>query len=120
MQGAEAGALDDVIGDIIPIVETELFGQVSEEKEANAFSGGCKEAKRLRAYATYQILAQGITFRDHMSTLLQPVCPHLNPHSIWVVDIQQKEKGMVCKSDILKGVFHFEVEPASKALAIVY
>ncbi len=79
MQGAEAGALDDVIGDIIPIVETELFGQVSEEKEANAFSGGCKEAKRLRAYATYQILAQGITFRDQMSTLLQPVRPNLKP-----------------------------------------
>ena len=35
--------------------------------------GGCKEAKRLRAYATYQLLAQGITFRTHMSALLQPV-----------------------------------------------
>jgi hypothetical protein len=54
-------------------VEAELFGQVSEEKEANAFVGGCKEAKHLRAYATYQILARGVTFRDHMSTLLQPV-----------------------------------------------
>lgn len=76
MQGAEAGALDDVINDVIPIIETELFGQVSEEKEANAFVGGCKEAKRLRAYATYQLLAHGVTFRDHMSTLLQPVRPH--------------------------------------------
>ena len=73
MQGAEAGALDDVISDTIPVVEAELFGQVSEEKEANAFVGGCKEAKRLRAYATYQLLARGVTFRDHMSTLLQPV-----------------------------------------------
>ena len=54
-------------------MEAELFGQVSEEKEANAFVGGCKEAKHLRAYATYQILARGVTFRDHMSTLLQPV-----------------------------------------------
>ena len=72
-QDAEAGALDEVIDDIIPIVEAELFGQVSEEKEANAFVGGCKEAKHLRAYATYQILARGVTFRDHMSTLLQPV-----------------------------------------------
>ncbi len=76
MQGAEAGALDDVIGDVIPTVEAELFGLVSEEKEANAFVGGCKEAKRLRAYATYQLLARGITFRDHMTTLLQPVSPH--------------------------------------------
>ena len=74
MQDAQAGALDEVIDNIIPIIETELFGQVSKEKEANAFVGGCKEAKRLRAYATYQLLAQGITFRAHMSTLLQPVC----------------------------------------------
>ena len=85
MQGAEAGSMDDVIGDVIPIVEAELFGQVSEEKEANAFVGGCKEAKRLRAYATYQLLARGVTFRDHMSTLLQPVRPrpefsHRNHH----------------------------------------
>ena len=78
-QDAEAGALDDVIDDIIPIVEAELFGQVSEEKEANVFVGGCKEAKHLRAYATYQILARGVTFRDHMSTLLQPVrCLHVS------------------------------------------
>ncbi len=83
MQGAEAGALDDVIGDVIPIVETELFGQVSEEKEANAFVGGCKEAKRLRAYATYQLLARGITFRDHMSTLLQPVRPPPRFHAVY-------------------------------------
>ncbi len=62
-----------MIDAIIPIIETELFGQVSEEKEAHAFVGGCKEAKRLRAYATYQLLAQGITFRTHMSALLQPV-----------------------------------------------
>ena len=73
MQDAQAGALDGVIDDIIPIVETELFGQVSEEKEAHAFVGGCKEAKRLRAYATYQLLAQGVTFRTHMSAVLQPV-----------------------------------------------
>ena len=73
MQDAHAGALDEVIDDIIPIIETELFGQVSEEKEAHAFVGGCKEAKRLRAYATYQLLAQGVTFRTHMSAVLQPV-----------------------------------------------
>ena len=73
MQDAQAGALDEVIDNIIPIIETELFGQVSEEKEAHAFVGGCKEAKRLRAYATYQLLVQGITFRTHMSAVLQPV-----------------------------------------------
>ena len=72
--------MDDVISDVIPIVEAELFGQVSEEKEANAFVGGCKEAKRLRAYATYQLLARGITFRDHMSALLQPV---RHPPDLW-------------------------------------
>lgn len=76
-QDAKPGALDDVIGDIIPIVEAELFGQVSEEKEANAFVGGCKEAKRQRAPATYQLLARGVTFRAHMATLLQPVQPCL-------------------------------------------
>lgn len=46
---------------------------MGEEKEAGAFAGGCKEAKHVRAFATYQLLAAGTTFRTHFGPLLRLV-----------------------------------------------
>lgn len=57
---------------IIEAVEAQLFGIIAEEKEAGAFAG-TREAKRLRAYDTFQILASNATFRDHLASLLEPV-----------------------------------------------
>ncbi len=72
-QNAEPGALDDVVEDVLEVVEAEVWGEIGEEKEAGAFVGGCKEAKRARGIDSYQLLASGITFRTHIGPLLQPV-----------------------------------------------
>ena len=73
VQTAEPGALDDVLPEVLPILEAELWGDVADEKEAGAFSGSCREAKKLRAADTFQLLAQGTTFRSHIGPLLRPV-----------------------------------------------
>lgn len=68
------------------MIDAQLFGIVAEEKEAGAFAG-TREAKKLRAYDTYQLLAQGITFKANLATMLSLVscntptlalCPALN------------------------------------------
>ena len=54
------------------MVDSQLFGGVAEEKEAGAFAG-TREAKKMRAYDTYQLLTQGITFKMQLATLLSLV-----------------------------------------------
>lgn len=72
-QDAAPGALDAVMEDVLEVIEAEVWGDIGEEKEAGAFAGGCKEAKRARGVDSYQLLAQGVTFRTHIGPLLQPV-----------------------------------------------
>ncbi len=59
----------------------QVWGDVGEEKEAGAFAGGCKEAKHVRAFATYQLLAAGTTFRTHFGPLLRPARERLGEAS---------------------------------------
>lgn len=54
------------------MIDSQLFGGVSEEKEAGAFAG-TREAKKIRAYDTFQLLAQGITFKLQLASLLSLV-----------------------------------------------
>ena len=72
VQDLQPGSLDEALPRILPMVEAQLFGGVAEEKEAGAFAG-TREAKKLRAYDTFQMLAQGVTFRTQLATLLAPV-----------------------------------------------
>lgn len=69
LQDMEAGCMDDYVLRILPMIDSQLFGGVAEEKEAGAFAG-TREAKKLRAYDTYQLLAKGITFDKQLATLL--------------------------------------------------
>lgn len=45
-------------------------GEVAEAKEVVAVAASSKEAKRVRGYETYQILASAVTFATHMDALL--------------------------------------------------
>ena len=78
-QDMEAGALDECLPRILPMVESQVFGGISEEKEAGAFAG-TREGKRLRAYDNYQMLAQGMTFHTQLANLLSLVSC-LSPHA---------------------------------------
>ena len=59
-------------------MEAELFGDMAEAKEAEAFASKYKEAKVTKAYDTYQLLASLITFDTHLETLLLPVHDRLH------------------------------------------
>ncbi|KAK9818396.1 hypothetical protein WJX72_012002 [[Myrmecia] bisecta] len=80
-KGAEAGALDDCLQQVLPLMEADLFGDVADAKEAAEFAGAYKEAKKCRAYDTYQLLARMVTFRTHIGLLLSSVRVHLGEAS---------------------------------------
>lgn len=54
-------------------MQADLFGEVAEAKEAVEFAGAYKEAKKCRAYETYQLLAGLITFGERAAELLTTV-----------------------------------------------
>jgi hypothetical protein len=54
-------------------LQADLFGDVAEAKEAAEFAGAYKEAKKCRAYETYQLLASIISFGDRIAELLTTV-----------------------------------------------
>ena len=56
-----------------PPLQADLFGDVAEAKEAAEFAGAYKEAKKCRAYETYQLLASIISFGDRIAELLTTV-----------------------------------------------
>ncbi len=58
---------------LLVLLEGDLFGAVAEAKEVAAVAGQFKEAKKQRAYDSYRLLAQGITFRTHAAYLLSLV-----------------------------------------------
>lgn len=76
------GHLDSSVVLVLPLIENDLFGQVSEAKAALNFSSNYKEAKRCRAYEAYQLLASSISFTpDRMDELLSLVRDRLQAAS---------------------------------------
>ncbi|EFJ49017.1 hypothetical protein VOLCADRAFT_104545 [Volvox carteri f. nagariensis] len=76
--GGGVGFLDESIELCLPLIEADLFGEVSEAKEVTTFAAQYKEAKRCRANEAYQLLASGITFSTHMRLLLSLVTDRLH------------------------------------------
>ncbi|GIL90429.1 hypothetical protein Vretifemale_18038, partial [Volvox reticuliferus] len=77
-EGGGVGVLDDSLELCLPLLEADLFGEVSEAKEVTAFIVQYKEAKRCRANESYQLLASGITFSTHMKLLMTLVTDRLH------------------------------------------
>ena len=67
------GFLDESLELALPLIEEELFGEVSEAKDVVAFTAAYKEAKRVRGYETYRLLASAITLGTHLDLLLSLV-----------------------------------------------
>ena len=57
----------------VPTTQADLFGDVAEAKEAAEFAGAYKEARKCRAYETYQLLAGLVTFGQRIPELLTTV-----------------------------------------------
>ena len=56
-------------------LQFDLFGDVAEAKEAAEFAGAYKEAKKCRAYETYQLLAATATFGSCIGGWAETKCP---------------------------------------------
>ena len=75
------GSLDDILDLVLPIIENEMFGVVSEAKEVDAFAANYKETKRCRAPDTFMLLASRVTFETHLVQLLGPIQSRLGDAS---------------------------------------
>ena len=75
MQELKPGAFDKSLVRLLATLPNQIFGEIAEEKDANVFVAN-REAKKMRAYDTYELLARGITFSTHLSSLLSLVNPN--------------------------------------------
>ncbi|OWM88808.1 hypothetical protein CDL15_Pgr020762 [Punica granatum] len=74
------GKLDYCLEDLLSVVENDILGDVSEEKEVEKIASKMKETKKRVSYETLKMIAQNITFKSHASKLLSPVTAHMQKH----------------------------------------
>lgn len=74
------GTLDYCLEDLLSVVENDILGDVSEQKEVEKIASKMKETKKLVSFETLKMIAQNITFRSHALKLLSPVTAHLQKH----------------------------------------
>lgn len=63
--------VDHAFGSILPILETSLFGEPSEERLVDVFSKKYKEAKTTKSDLTLGLLFEYVTFQKHIPELLR-------------------------------------------------
>lgn len=71
------GRLDDCLEDLLSVIENDLLGDVSEQKEVDKFASKMKETRKQKSFETLKLVAQSITFRTHAVKLLSIVTVHL-------------------------------------------
>ncbi|KAL6493967.1 hypothetical protein OROGR_031876 [Orobanche gracilis] len=72
-----SGKLDYCLPDLLSVVENDILGDVSEEKEVDKIASKMKETRKQKSYETLKLIAQSITFKTHALKLLSPVTAHL-------------------------------------------
>ncbi|KAL3835007.1 hypothetical protein ACJIZ3_009743 [Penstemon smallii] len=72
------GKLDYCLVDLLSVVENDILGGVSEEKEVEKIASKMKETRKQKSYETLKLIAQSITFKSHALKLLSPVTVHLH------------------------------------------
>ncbi|CAO2170436.1 unnamed protein product [Urochloa humidicola] len=72
------GRLDYCLEDLLAVVDSDLFGDVAEQKEVEKIASKMKETKKRMSFETLKLIAQSITFRQHsLKKLISPVSSHL-------------------------------------------
>ncbi|XP_027204358.2 small subunit processome component 20 homolog [Dermatophagoides pteronyssinus] len=66
------GDLDKCLLDLIQACHEELFGSLSEEKEISQIVTKTKEAKKIKAYDIYEIMARSVS-ESSLQTLIEPL-----------------------------------------------
>ncbi|KAI8538103.1 hypothetical protein RHMOL_Rhmol09G0076200 [Rhododendron molle] len=75
-----AGKLDYCLEDLLSVVENDILGDVSEEKEVDKIASKMKETRKLKSFETLKLIAQNITFKTHAVKLLSRVAIRLQRH----------------------------------------
>lgn len=94
------GNLDYCLQELLSIVENDIFGDVSEEKEVEKIASKMKETKTCKSFDTLELIAQSTTFKTLALKLLSPVATRLQKH------LTPKEKSKIEKmlSNIAAGI----------------
>ncbi|KAL3506473.1 hypothetical protein ACH5RR_031855 [Cinchona calisaya] len=71
------GKLDYCLEDLLSVIENDILGDVSEQKEVDKFAAKMKETRKQKSFETLKLVAQSITFRTHAVKLLSLVTVHL-------------------------------------------
>eukprot|EP01043_Picozoa_sp_COSAG02_P004304 COSAG02_NODE_111_length_36009_cov_42.221248_1_plen_2408_part_00 len=66
------GSLDHCFDSILPVLQDEIVGALSHEKEVDSLMKKCREYKVGRAYDSFKLLAQKVAF-SNLPQLLEPV-----------------------------------------------
>ncbi|XP_022846936.1 small subunit processome component 20 homolog isoform X2 [Olea europaea var. sylvestris] len=74
------GELDYCLDDLLSVIENDILGDVSEEKEVEKIALKMKETRKQKSYVTLELIAQSITFKTHVLKLLSPLTVHLQKH----------------------------------------
>ncbi|PSS35668.1 Small subunit processome component like [Actinidia chinensis var. chinensis] len=75
-----SGKLDYCLEELLSVVENDILGDVSEEKEVEKIASKMKETRKLKSFETLRLVAQNITFKTHALKLLLPVTARLQKH----------------------------------------
>ncbi|XP_051119137.1 uncharacterized protein LOC127243259 [Andrographis paniculata] len=71
------GKLDYCLEDLLSVVENDILGDVSDEKEVDKIASKMKETRKQKSFETLKLIAQNVTFKTHALKLLSPVTAHL-------------------------------------------
>ncbi|XP_023633717.1 U3 small nucleolar RNA-associated protein 20 isoform X2 [Capsella rubella] len=74
------GKLDHCLVDLLAVVETDILGEVAEQKDVAKFESKMKETRKRKSFETLKLIAENVTFRSHGLTLLSPVTAQLQRH----------------------------------------
>ncbi|XP_052189171.1 uncharacterized protein LOC127799294 isoform X2 [Diospyros lotus] len=75
-----SGKLDYCLEQLLFVVENDILGDVSEEKEVEKIASKMKETRKLKSFETLKLIAQNITFKTHALKLLSPITFRLQKH----------------------------------------
>lgn len=75
------GRLDYCLEDLLAVVDSDLLGDVAEQKEVEKLASKMKETKKRMSFETLKLIAQSITFKtDLLKKIISPVSLHLQKH----------------------------------------
>nr|CAD1819808.1 unnamed protein product [Ananas comosus var. bracteatus] len=74
------GKIDYCLAELISVVESDILGDVAEEKEVDKIASKMKETRKKKSFETLKLIAQSITVRTHALKLLSPIAAHLQKH----------------------------------------